>query len=107
MSNSDFSALNEVFSPDSDGYQDIAVFTYNLPTIGMVGNAVIYDNRGSLIKQILNNELLSACGEFSWDGINEYGQKASVGIYLVYFESFSNDGQIINYKATITLKTRF
>jgi hypothetical protein len=107
MSNSDFSALNEVFSPDSDGYQDIAVFTYNLPTIGMVGNAVIYDNRGRLIKQILNNELLSASGEFSWDGINEYGQKASVGIYLVYFECFSNDGQIINYKATITLKTRF
>ena len=107
MSNSDFSALNEVFSPDNDGYQDIAVFTYNLPTIGMVGNAVIYDNRGRLIKQILNNELLSASGEFSWDGINEYGQKASVGIYLVYFECFSNDGQIINYKATITLKTRF
>ena len=107
MSNSDFSAINEVFSPDSDGYQDIAVFTYNLPTIGMVGNAVIYDNRGRLIKQVLNNELLSASGEFSWDGINEYGQKASVGIYLVYFECFSNDGQIIKYKATVTLKTRF
>ena len=107
MSNSDFSALNEVFSPDNDGYQDIAVFTYNLPTIGMVGNAVIYDNRGRLIKQVLNNEHLSASGEFSWDGINKYGQKASVGIYLVYFECFSNDGQIINYKATITLKTRF
>jgi hypothetical protein len=107
MSNSDFSALNEVFSPDNDGYQDISVFSYNLPTIGMVGNAVIYDNRGRLIKQILNNELLSTSGEFSWDGINEYGQKASVGIYLVYFECFSNDGQIINYKATITLKTRF
>ena len=107
MSNSDFSALNEVFSPDNDGYQDIAVFTYNLPTIGMVGNAVIYDNQGRLIKQVLNNELLSAAGEFSWDGINEYGQKASVGIYLVYFECFSNDGQIIKYKATITLKTRF
>ena len=107
MSNSDFSALNEVFSPDNDGYQDIAVFTYNLPIIGMVGNAVIYDNRGRLIKQILNNELLSTSGEFSWDGINEYGQKASVGIYLLYFECFSNDGQIINYKATITLKTRF
>jgi hypothetical protein len=106
-SNSDFSVLNEVFSPDNDGYQDIAVFTYNLPIIGMVGNAVIYDNRGRLIKQVLNNEYLSTSGEFSWDGINEYGQKASVGIYLVYFECFSNDGQIIKYKATITLKTRF
>ena len=73
----------------------------------MVGNALIYDNRGRLIKQVLNNELLSASGEFTWDGINEYGQKAAIGIYLVYFECFSSQGQIINYKATITLKTRF
>ena len=107
ISNSDFSSVNEVFSPDNDGYQDIAIFEYNLPTIGMVGNALIYDNRGRLIKQVLNNELLSTSGEFTWDGINEYGQKASIGIYLVYFECFSSQGQIINYKATITLKTRF
>ena len=107
ISNSDFSSVNEVFSPDNDGYQDIAIFAYNLPTIGMVGNALIYDNRGRLIKQVLNNELLSTSGEFTWDGINEYGQKASIGIYLVYFECFSSQGQIINYKATITLKTRF
>lgn len=107
MSNSDFIAVNEVFSPDSDGYQDIAVFTYNLPIIGMVGNALIYDNRGRLIKQVLNNELLSTSGEFTWDGVNEYGQKGSIGIYLVYFECFSKDGQIISHKATITLKTRF
>ena len=107
ISNSDFSSVNEVFSPDNDGYQDIAIFEYNLPTIGMVGNALIYDNRGRLIKQVLNNELLRTSGEFTWDGINEYGQKASIGIYLVYFECFSSQGQIINYKATITLKTRF
>ena len=107
ISNSDFSSVNEVFSPDNDGYQDIAIFEYNLPTIGMVGNALIYDNRGRLIKQVLNNELLSTSGEFTWDGINEYGQKALIGIYLVYFECFSSQGQIINYKATITLKTRF
>ena len=79
--NSDFSTLNEVFSPDNDGCQDIAVFLYNLPTMGMVGNALIYYNRGRLIKQVLNNKLLSASGEFFWDGINEYGQKASVRIY--------------------------
>ena len=54
----------------------------------MVGNALIYDNRGRLIKQVLNNELLSASGEFTWDGVNEYGQKGSIGIYLVYFELF-------------------
>ena len=106
-SNSSFKAVNEVFSPDNDGFQDIAVFSYNISDIGMVGNASIFDSRGRLIKKVLSNELLPKQGQFTWDGINQYGQKASVGIYLVYFECFSTDGKILNFKATTTLKTRF
>ena len=73
----------------------------------MVGNASIFDSRGRLIKKVLSNELLPKLGQFTWDGINQYGQKASVEIYLVYFECFSTDGKILNFKATTTLKTRF
>ena len=99
--------IRDSFSPDNDGFQDIAVFSYNISEIGMVGNATIFDSRGRLIKKVLSNELLPKQGQFTWDGINQYGQKASVGIYLVYFECFSTDGKILNFKATTTLKTRF
>jgi hypothetical protein len=105
--NINFHAVNEVFSPDNDGVEDVAIFSYKLDKIGMVGNANVYDNKGRLIERILNNELLSSEGQFIWDGINQYGQKSSVGIYLVYFECFSKSGEVLNYKCTITLKSRF
>ena len=88
MSNSDFIALNEVFSPDNDGYQDIAVFTYNLPTIGMVGNAVIYDNQGRLIKQVLNNKLLSASGEFCGTVLTNMDKKHLLGFIWYILNAF-------------------
>lgn len=106
-SNASFISVNEVFSPDNDGYQDVAIFSYNIRKIGMVGNASVFDNRGRLIKKILSNELLPSQGQFTWDGINLHGQKSPVGIYLIYFECFNTEGKILKFKSTITLKTRF
>lgn len=107
QSDVNFYAENEVFSPDNDGFEDIAIFSYKLDQIGMVGNAFVYDNRGRLIKSILTNELLNTEGKFTWDGINQYGQKAAIGIYLIYFECFSVNGEVLNFKCTTTLKSRF
>ena len=107
QSDVNFYAENEVFSPDNDGFEDIAIFSYKLDQIGMVGNAFVYDNRGRLIKSILTNELLNTEGKFTWDGINQYGQKAAIGIYLIYFECFSINGEVLNFKCTTTLKSRF
>ena len=56
ISDVNFHAVNEVFSPDNDGFEDVAIFSYKLDQIGMVGNAFVYDNRGRLIKSILTNE---------------------------------------------------
>ena len=96
-----------MFSPDNDGFEDVAIFSYKLDQIGMVGNAFVYDNRGRLIKSILTNELLNSEGKFTWDGINQYGQKAAIGIYLIYFECFSINGEVLNFKCTTTLKSSF
>ena len=101
------SVLSPVFSPDNNGYQDVAVFSYHLDAAGMVGNAVIYDNKGRVIKKILSNELLSIEGTLIWDGTMDNGEKARVGIYLIYFETFTLSGEVHSEKKTITLVTQF
>ena len=106
-SSSTFKVETTVFSPDNDGFQDIALFSYNLETQGFVGSIFIYDNMGRLIKIILNNELLGNQGTATWDGANEQGKKAGVGIYMVYFECFNSTGTVFSNKSSITLKTRF
>ena len=99
--------VNPVFSPDNDGYEDVAQFSYKLNISGTVGNAVIYDNKGRLIKKILSNELLSTEGTITWDGTMDNGEKARVGIYMIYFETFTISGEVHAEKKTVTLLTKF
>jgi hypothetical protein len=105
--NFEFSIDTKVFSPDNDGVDDIGLFSYNLSDIGLIGSISIFDHYGRLIKRVVNNELLGNKGTITWDGTNEQGQKASVGIYLVLFEYFNSSGEVHSIKKTITLKTRF
>lgn len=107
VSSNQFEVQTEVFSPDNDGYEDVAIFSYKLTDANMVGNANIYDKTGRLIKRVLTNELLGTEGQFVWDGTNLNNQKAVIGIYLVHFEAFGENGSIITHKKSITLKTRF
>ena len=103
----EFSVDTKVFSPDNDGVDDIGLFSYNLLDVGLIGSITVFDHYGRLIKRVVNNELLGNKGTITWDGTNEQGQKASVGIYLVLFEYFDSSGEVHSIKKTITLKTRF
>ena len=107
ISANQFEVQTAFFSPDNDGFEDVAVFSYQLTDSDMVGNASIYDKTGRLIKRVLTNKLLGTEGQFIWDGTNSNNQKAGIGIYLVHFEAFGENGNIITHKKSITLKTRF
>ncbi len=96
----------ELFSPDSDGYNDVLNIHYHVAQPGFVANIVIYDSKGRKIKQLINNELLAAKGIFSWDGTNISGDKCKIGIYLIYIELFDLDGNIKKYKKTCVLANR-
>ena len=93
----------EVFSPDNDGYNDVVNINYAFDTPGMVGNIIIYDSKGRAIRHLVRNELLGIEGTFSWDGINDMKEKASIGIYVIFVEAFDIHGNIIHYKNTCVL----
>ena len=101
-----FNVETPVFSPDNDGFEDVAIFSYEMSSPGYVANLLVYDHSGRLITRLLENELLSSSGSTSWDGTMENGEKARIGIYLLYFEAFDLDGNVYPVKKTITLKGR-
>jgi hypothetical protein len=105
-SNLFFNVETLVFSPDNDGFEDIAIFSFELDAPGYVANLVVYDNLGRLITRLFENELLSKSGTTTWDGTMENGEKARIGIYLLYFEVFDLTGNVHAVKKTITLKGR-
>jgi hypothetical protein len=99
--NGSFSFTNEVFSPDSDGFEDVLQVSYEMNEEGLLGQVSIYDDKGRIIKNLFSNELLGSSGSFTWDGTTNDGTKASIGVYVMLFEAFSTDGSVFftNLKA--------
>lgn len=95
LSNGEFNYTNDVVSPDSDGYQDVLQINYQMVEPGFVGHFTVYDDRGRLIKRVVQSELLGASGTFSWDGVNEDGNKSSIGTYVGVFEAFQMSGGVV------------
>ena len=93
----------EIFSPDNDGFNDVVTINYIFNSPGFTANVIIYDAKGRLVRRLLRNELIGVKGEFSWDGITDNIEKASIGIYVIYIEVFSLDGKVESFKKTCVL----
>ncbi len=88
----------DIVSPDSDGYQDFLLINYNVDDLGYVANIDIYDATGRLVKNLINGQLLDREGSLQWDGSDNSGQKARLGIHLITVELFRPDGNIQRFK---------
>ncbi len=94
LTNGNFNLSSELISPDNDGYQDVVQLNYQMSETGMLGKVTIYDDRGRLIRTICSNELLGTDGTLSWDGLTDNFVKASIGVYVLFFEAFSTNGSL-------------
>jgi hypothetical protein len=105
---SDMSIDPEIFSPDNDGYNDVANIHFNFESPGYVVTVAIYDARGRLVRKLAQSLLLGASeSTLSWDGINEKNEKAQVGVYIIFAEAFNANGDTKAFKKTVVLATRF
>lgn len=93
----------EVFSPDNDGFEDQCLISYELPREGFAGSITVYDDLGRLVRRVEHNTLFGTSGTVSWDGFSEDRLKAGVGLYIVFFEAFHPDGEVIREKGVATL----
>jgi len=103
----DFLLNPKVFSPDNDGVDDVLFITYSLDQSDYVGNIRVYDERGRIIRSLYNNYLLGVEGTLRWDGTTDKGEKAPVGMYIIYIEVFNPSGQVRSFKRVAVLGGRF
>lgn len=94
------------FSPDGDGFEDILLMHYQTDRPGYHAQVQIFDMQGRLVKRLLRNELLAGQGILKWDGSTDTGQKARLGIYILWIEVIHPDGRIQRQKATCVLAGR-
>ena len=96
----------EIFSPDNDGYNDLISIKYTFDKPGYNLTSRIYNARGQLVRELVNNEYLGTSGSINWDGIQDDNTKAPIGIYMFYIQIFDLEGNVKQYKKTGVLATK-
>jgi hypothetical protein len=92
-----------VFSPNGDGYKDLAIIQYDFDKTGYLCTIKIYDERGVEERILVNNEILGTSGQFTWDGVTKAGVKGAVGIHIFVIELTHSDGERQTIKKTCVL----
>lgn len=103
---SDISVDPEIFSPDNDGHNDVVNVHYHFENPGNVANVIVYDSKGRLVRNLVNNELIGNDGAFSWDGVTNQNDKARIGMYVFYVEVYDINGNTKSYKKTCVLASK-
>jgi hypothetical protein len=105
-SGSEISIDPEIFSPDEDGHNDVVNVHYHFDNPGNVANVNVYDSKGRLVRNLVNNELLGNDGSFAWDGVTNEKGKARIGMYIFYIEVFGINGDTKTFKKTCVLASK-
>jgi hypothetical protein len=74
---------------------------------GFLTSIRIYNSRGIEIRKLASNVNLANEDSLFWDGLTSKKERASIGIYLVYIELFSPNGEVRTYKKTCVLGGKF
>ncbi len=92
-----------VFSPDNDGYQDVEIVSCHMNEPGYMANIVIYNVAGQEVRYLVNECLMGNQETFIWDGTDNLGRLAGIGMYVVFFEFFKPDGEVKRQKKVAVL----
>jgi hypothetical protein len=95
--------IPEIFSPDNDGYNDVASIEYQFDEPGYTATVMIFNAAGQKVKLLVNNELMGVSGTWMWNGFDETNQKLPFGIYIVYIEVFDMSGKTQRIKKSVVL----
>jgi len=83
-----------VFSPDNDGFDDHTLIEINSNIGGAWSSILILDLSGNKIKQLLNADLIGSDDKLIWDGTDERNRILPSGIYILYAEIITEQGQV-------------
>ncbi len=100
-------AQPSVFSPDGDAFQDIITFNYTLDKAGYQANAYIFNTEGVQIKYLIENTTLPQSGFFSWDGLDDNGERAALGSYLIVMQYQLDNKKTKKRQASFAIATKW
>ena len=105
-SNDVISISPDIFSPDGDGFDDACFINYHFDEAGYTMNIYIFNVAGQLIRHLAKGELVGREGSVLWNGLDNNGNKVSIGVYVVVTEVFNFEGTVKQFKNAAVVGTR-
>jgi hypothetical protein len=102
-----FSCHPNPFSPDGDGSEDATVISFVTGRPGAVVRVRIFDRAGRHVRTITQGSYVGEEGSVVWNGYDEGGKKAGIGIYVVLVEVLDGSGEeVFVAKGTVVVAGR-
>lgn len=102
----DVEIIPAVFSPDGDGLDDVTIINLNGFGIDYTAKITIFDSQGKFVRNLINCENIGDFNSFIWNGEDENGQIAPLGIYVVFVEVFDTHGDVKSFKKAVVLASK-
>ena len=100
------SVLPNPFSPDNDGFEDFTIVNYSLSQKTSQVRIKIFDNRGRLLRTLLNNQPSGSKGSVIFDGLEEDGTPFRIGIYIIFLEALNETSGVLEILKTVVVVAR-
>ena len=92
------------FSPNNDGFEDFTVINYNLSQATAQVRIKIFDNKGRLVRTLLNNQASGSSGSVIFNGLGDDGKELRMGIHIIFLEALNdNSGVVETIKSTVVV----
>ena len=98
---------SKTFSPDNDGFEDYLIIHYSTRAPEILANISAFSRSGTLVRHICRNITLGSEGDLFWDGRDENGEMAPVGIYIIFLELTDLNGKTHRCRKACVLASRF
>ncbi len=98
-----FTIEPEVFTPNMDGVDDLLFIHYKFPEEGYSCTIEIFNQNGAPVRKLVNNELASVQGFYTWDGTDDEYKKCQSGIYVILIKWFNLKGEVKQEKRVAVL----
>jgi len=80
------------FSPDGDGFEDVTMISVRPGSGSALARVRIYDVQGRLVRTLTAGGFIGPEGSFAWNGYDDRGRKAPIGIYVVVVDTLNGGG---------------
>ncbi len=94
------------FSPDNDGFEDFTIINYNLSQPIAQVRIKIFDSKGRLIRNLINNQASGSSGSVVFDGLNDDGQTLRMGIYIIFLEALNDNSGVVETVKSVVVVAR-